>query len=140
MTPPAISAASVPTAPSRAATISGRVLTGLAVAFLLFNAIFKLTQAGAVAESENGLGFTAADILVLGFMEVALLVVYLVPRTALLGAVLWTGYLGGAVAIHFRLHNPLLSHTLFPTYVGAMLWGGLWLRDLRVRQLFPFPR
>lgn len=140
MTSPAISAAFSRAAPSRTAVISGRIITGLAVAFLVFNAVFKLTQAGAVSESENSLGFTAADIMVLGFMEVALLVVYLVPRTALLGAVLWTGYLGGAVAIHFRLHNPLFSHTLFPTYVGAMLWGGLWLRDLRVRQLLPFPR
>lgn len=140
MTSPAVSAAFSPAAPSRAATITGRIVTGLAVAFLLFNAVFKLTQAGAVAESENGLGFTAGDILLLGFMEVTLLVVYLVPRTALLGAVLWTGYLGGAVAIHFRLHNPLFSHTLFPVYVGAMLWGGLWLRDVRVRQLLPFPR
>jgi hypothetical protein len=64
---------------------------------------------------------------------VALLAVYLVPRTAILGAVLWTGYLGGAVATHGRIDNPLFTHVLFPIYVAVFLWGGLWLRDWRVR-------
>ena len=68
-------------------------------------------------------------------MQLACLILYLVPRTAPLGAVLWTGYLGGAIATHVRVGNPLFSHTLFPIYVAAMLWGGLWLRDARVRRL-----
>jgi hypothetical protein len=63
------------------------------------------------------------------------LALYLVPRTAIVGAVLWTGYLGGAIATHLRVNDPLLTHTLFPTYVAALLWGGLWLRDRRVRAL-----
>ena len=63
------------------------------------------------------------------------LVTYVIPRTSVLGAVLWTGYLGGAVAIHVRAGSPLFSHTLFPIYVAAFLWGGLWLRDRRVRAL-----
>jgi hypothetical protein len=61
--------------------------------------------------------------------------VYLVPRTAVVGAVLWTGYLGGAIATHVRVGNPLLSHTLFPIYVAVLLWGGLYLRDSRVKSL-----
>jgi hypothetical protein len=63
------------------------------------------------------------------------LILYVIPRTAPLGAVLWTGYLGGAIATHLRLDNPLFSHTLFPIYVAALLWGGLYLRDARVRAL-----
>jgi hypothetical protein len=63
------------------------------------------------------------------------LIIYVVPRTAPLGAILWTGYLGGAIATHVRVGNPLASHTLFPIYVAALLWGGLWLRDRRVRGL-----
>jgi hypothetical protein len=70
-------------------------------------------------------------------LQLACLVLYLVPRTSVLGAVLWTGYLGGAVATHVRVGNPLLSHTLFPIYVAALLWGGLWLRDQRVRSVLP---
>lgn len=68
-------------------------------------------------------------------LQLVLLVCYLVPRTAPLGAILWTGYLGGAIATHVRLLNPLFTHILFPVYVAALLWGGLWLRDARVRAL-----
>ena len=71
----------------------------------------------------------------LGVIVALSLALYLWPRTAVLGAVVLTGYLGGAVAIHARIYDPLFSHTLFPTYVGAMLWAGLFLRDARVRRL-----
>jgi membrane protein DedA with SNARE-associated domain len=71
-------------------------------------------------------------------IEVACLILYIVPRTAVLGALLWTGYLGGAVATHVRVGHPLLSHTLFPVSVAALLWAALWLRDARVRALFRF--
>ena len=71
----------------------------------------------------------------LGVIELVLLVLYVVPRTALLGAVLWTGYLGGAIATHVRLENPLFTHVLFPVYIAALLWGALWLRDPRTRVL-----
>jgi hypothetical protein len=73
-------------------------------------------------------------------IELACLTLYLVPRTAVLGAVVFTGYLGGAVATHLRIGNPLLSHTLFPVYVAALLWGGLYLRDPRLRALMPLRR
>ncbi|HEY0997133.1 MAG TPA: DoxX family protein [Gemmatimonadaceae bacterium] len=81
------------------------------------------------------LGYPASVVFPLGVLQLVLLVCYLVPRTAPLGAILWTGYLGGAIATHVRLLNPLFTHILFPVYVAALLWGGLWLRDARVRAL-----
>jgi len=79
-------------------------------------------------------------ILPLGIIQAVLVVLYVVPRTAVLGAILLTGYLGGAVATHVRVANPLFSHVLFPTYVAAFLWGGLILRDARLRALLPIRR
>jgi hypothetical protein len=81
------------------------------------------------------LGWQPHHLPILGALSLACLALSLVPRTAVLGAVLWTGYLGGAVATHLRLDHPLASHTLFPVYVAALLWGGLYLRDARVRAL-----
>ncbi len=86
-------------------------------------------------EGTTRLGYPAHVVRGLGVVEVACLALYLFPRTAPLGAVLWTGYLGGAIATHVRIGSPLFSHVLFPIYVAAMLWGGLWLRDPRVRAL-----
>ena len=76
----------------------------------------------------------------IGLIELVCLVLYLVPRTAVSGALLFTGYLGGAIATHVRVGNPLLSHTLFPVYVAAVMWGGLYLRESRLAALIPFRR
>jgi hypothetical protein len=122
---------------ARAAVIGGWTLQALAVVFLAFDSVIKVAQVGPALEGSAALGFDASHVLVLGIVELTLLVLYVVPSTAILGAVLWTGYLGGAIATHFRLNNPLFSHVLFPIYVAAMLWGGLWLRDARLRSLFP---
>jgi len=73
-------------------------------------------------------------------VQLVCLAVYLVPRTAVLGAVLWTGYLGGAIATHVRVGNPLFSHVLFPIYVAAFIWGSLWLREPRLRALLPLAK
>jgi hypothetical protein len=142
MTIATISAASVPasSSPSRTAKTAGWVLTGLVVAFLTFDTVLKLTQASAAVETSAALGFNAQDVFRLGILELVLLIAYLLPATSILGAVLWTGYLGGAIATHARLGNPLFSHILFPTYVGLMLWGGLWLRETRLQALFPLRR
>ena len=116
---------------------SGRTLSALAVLFLLFDATIKLLQLPVAVEGTKKLGYPANVVFVLGVIQLICLIVYLVPRTAVLGAILWTGYLGGAVATHVRVADPLFSHILFPTYVAALLWGGLWLREPRLRALVP---
>jgi hypothetical protein len=108
------------------------------VAFLTFDAAIKFTHIQPVTETMATLGWPADLAPALGALLLACLALYLLPPTAALGAVLLTGYLGGAVATHVRVGNPLFSHILFPTYVGALLWGGLLLRDRRVRALIPF--
>jgi hypothetical protein len=116
---------------------SGRTLSALAVLFLLFDATIKLLQLPVAVEGTKKLGYPANVVFILGVIQLVCLIVYLVPRTAVLGAILWTGYLGGAVATHVRVADPLFSHILFPTYVAALLWGGLWLREPRLRALVP---
>jgi hypothetical protein len=129
-----------PLAPSRAALWGGRISSGLAVLFLTFDAGFKLFASLEALESGPDLGWTVQSVRVLGWIQLVCLAAYLVPRTRVLGALLWTGYLGGAVATHLRVANPLLSHTLFPIYIATLLWLGLWLCDLRVRALLPVTR
>jgi len=116
---------------------AGRVMSGVAVLFLVMDATFKLLELPAAVEASTQLGYPASVMFGLGLLELALLAVYLVPRTSPLGAVLWTGYLGGAIATHVRVGNPLFTHTLFPIYVATLLWGGLWLRDERLRAVLP---
>jgi hypothetical protein len=122
---------------SQKAVIAGRVLSALAVLFLLVDAIGKLLAPPAVVEGTTQLGWPASTIVPLGIVQLVCLALYVIPRTSLLGAILWTGYLGGAVATHVRVGNPLFTHILFPTYVAALIWGGLWLRDRRLRTLLP---
>ncbi|HYG69347.1 MAG TPA: DoxX family protein [Anaeromyxobacteraceae bacterium] len=124
-----------PAMPTRRSRTAGRVLSGVGVAFLLFDAAIKVLQAPQAIEGTVQLGWPAHLLFGIGVLQLVLLVVYLVPRTAILGAILWTGYLGGAVATHVRLENPLFSHVLFPTYVAALLWAGLWLRDARAQAI-----
>jgi hypothetical protein len=112
---------------------AGRILSGIPSAFLLFDAALKHVHVAAVTEASARIGFPDRLSVPLGGLLLALVALYLVPRTAVLGAVLLTGYLGGAVAIHVRIGDPLLAATLFPVYVAIMLWGGLYLRDARVR-------
>lgn len=113
----------------------GRVLSGIPAAFLAFDAAIKLANPAFVTEASVKAGIPAELAVPLGALLAACLALYLVPRTAPLGAVLLTGYLGGAVLTHLRIGDPLISHTLFPIYVGALLWAGLYLRDDRVRRL-----
>lgn len=107
---------------SRHALWIGRVASGIAVLFLLFDAIGKLVQPQPVVEGTTQLGWSANMLLPLGIIQLVCLALYLFPRTAVLGAILWTGYLGGAVATHVRIGHPLFSHTLFPVYVAGLLW------------------
>src|SRR4051812_45831246 len=121
--------------PSRRAVIAGRILTGIIALLLTLDAGVKLVRAKAAVEGSAPLGFTPDQVFIIGIIAVVCLVLYLIPRTAPLGAVLWTGYFGGAIVTHFRVGNPLLTHVLSPIYVSAMIWGGLYLRDPRVRAL-----
>lgn len=122
---------------SKKALWAGRVVGALPVLFLLGDGIGKLVKPAPVVEGTLQLGYQASVLVPLGIVLLACTILYAVPRTAVLGAILLTGYLGGAVATHVRVDNPLLSHTLFPIYFGVMLWGSLYLRDPRVRALLP---
>jgi hypothetical protein len=126
--------------PSTRRIWTGRVLSGLAVAFLTFDAAMKLVKIAPVVEAMQRTGFPEDTARPIGLVLLACLAVYLVPRTAVLGAVLLTGYLGGAVCTHVRLQDPLFSHTLFPIYFGALVWGGLYLRDARLRAIAPWSK
>jgi hypothetical protein len=131
----------VSTPKSSAKSWAGRVLSGIPVAFLAFDVAIKLAHPAFVTEATTRIGWPDATVVPLGILLATCLAIHLVPRTAVLGAVLLTGYLGGAVATHLRIGDPLFSHTLFPVFVGAMLWGGLYLRDARVRAAVqPVPR
>ena len=118
---------------------TGRVLSGLAVAFLIMDAGLKIAQMAIVGETGGTLGWTT-DLGFwrnIGLLLLACTALYAWPRTALLGAILLTGYLGGAIATHARIDNPLFSHTLFGVYLALMIWGGLWLRSPALRAILP---
>jgi len=121
----------------RSTVWTGRTLTAVAVLFLIFDATVKLLQLTPAIDATAQLGFKASVLLPLGIIEALCLAAYLVPQTSVAGAILWTGYLGGAVATQLRVGNPLFSNVLFPVYVAALLWGGLWLRRPQLRAVVP---
>lgn len=119
---------------------AGRFISGLAVLFLLFDGAIKFTRLEVVTKAFGQLGYPPTLAASIGVLLLACTAVYAIPRTSVLGAILLTGYLGGAVASQVRAGNPLFSHVLFPTYVGVMIWGGLYLRNARLRALLPLTR
>ena len=116
----------------------GLALTALPVLFLTFDAVIKLLKIAPVVEAFAHLGYPDALAHGIGLLELACLVAYVVPRSAVLGALLLTGFLGGAISCHVRIGDPLMSHVLFPVYVAALLWAGLYLREPRLKALLPF--
>jgi hypothetical protein len=114
---------------------AGRIASGLSIAFLLMDSIMKLVKAQVVVDGTLELGYPVSSIFGIGLALLVCTILYTIPKTAFLGAILLTGYLGGAVATHVRVSNPLFSHILFPVYVGILIWGGLYLRDQRIRAL-----
>ena len=136
-----MSTLAIPTREAKTGRISsakiGRAISALPVLFLAFDAVFKFTEAPAVIDSMTQLGWSMNVALGIAIVELVCLALYLVPRTSVLGAILLTGYLGGAIATHVRVDNPLFSHVLFPVYVAVLLWGGLYLREARLRALVP---
>jgi hypothetical protein len=115
----------------------GIVFTALATIFLAFDTVLKVLRLGPAVAGTTALGYPGETVHWIGIIELVCLVLYLVPRTSILGGLLLTGYLGGAIATHVRISSPVLTHTLFPVYVALLLWGGLYLREKRLRDLVP---
>jgi hypothetical protein len=123
------------TAPSKQRRWIGRIVTAIAVLFLIFDFSIKLAHIQPVTDAFARLGIPDHLAVAIGMLELICLAIYLIPRTAVFGAVMLTGFLGGAIMLHVRIGDPLFSHILFPVYIGALLWIGLYLRDPRLRVL-----
>jgi len=119
---------------------TGRIMSALPALFLFVDGVGKLLKPTPVVEGTVQLGYPESVLLGLGIVLLTCTVLYVFPRTAVLGAILLTGYLGGAIATHVRVGSPLFSHILFPVYVAVLIWGGLYLRDERLRALIPLRR
>jgi hypothetical protein len=119
---------------------AGRVLSGLVALFLLFDGVVKVLALPIAVEGTTQLGYPASVVVGIGIVELVCLVVYLIPATSIFGAILLTGYLGGAIATHVRVGSPLGTHVLFPIYVAVLVWGGLFLRSRRLRTFIPVQR
>lgn len=117
---------------------AGYILSGIPVLFLLLDSSGKFFMPAAVVEGTVALGYSASVIIPLGIILLVCTILYIVPKSSVLGAVLLTGYLGGAVATHVRVENSLFGHILFPVYLGIMLWLGLYFRESRLKELLPF--
>src|SRR2546427_2578540 len=118
---------------------AGRIMSALVIAFLALDVAFKFVKPAPapVVETFAHVGWSLSLAQVLGIILLASTALYAIPLTSILGAILLTGYLGGAVATHLRVGDPLFSHILFPTYLGVLLWSGLYLREERLRALIP---
>ena len=128
--------------PSKSARWTGLIMSGLVILFLLFDGGIKLVPLEIVTQTsgEIGLPTDASFARLLGVLTLIGVALYAIPQTAVLGAILLTGYMGGAIATHLRIDSPLFSHTLFGVYLGLLIWGGLYLREPRLRALIPFRR
>ena len=127
-------------AASKPALWTGRVLSILFVLFLLMDSVIKLIPIQPVISTMTEMQLPVSMARPIGIIELVSLALYLWPRTAILGAVLFTGVFGGAIASHWRLGDPLFSHVLFGVYLGILMWGGLWLRDAQLRAIMPLRR
>jgi hypothetical protein len=125
---------------SKGALWTGRILSGLVIAFLLMDAIMKFVIPPAVVKGMADSGWPLHFSVTLGIILMSCIIFYTIPRTSVLGAILLTGYLGGAVASNLRLELPLLTHVLFPVYVGVLAWGGLFFRDSKLQELIPLKK
>ena len=113
------------------------VMSGLVILFMLMDSIMKFVKPPEVIEGTLALGFAEQHLPIIGTLGLISTLLYAFPRTSVLGAILLTGYFGGAMATHLRLNNPLFTHTLFTVYFGILIWGGLWLRNRKLRELLP---
>lgn len=118
----------------------GRIMSILAILFLAMDGTMKLVKPVPVIQATKQLGYPESSIVVLGILLLSCVVLYAIPRSSVLGAILLTGYLGGAVSAHVRVGDPLFSHVLFPVYIAALAWGGIYLRDGHLREILPLRR
>ena len=125
---------------SKTSLWAGRIISAVVVLFLVFDGVTKVMKVAPVMEASKRLGFPANLIVAIGTVLLSCTAIYVIPRTSILGAILLTGYLGGAIVTNLRAGSPLFSETLFPIYFGIFVWGGLYLRDLQLRALIPLRR
>lgn len=118
----------------------GRIMSWLVILFMLFDSISKLFKPAAVVEGTLTLGYAEHHLVVIGTLGLLSTILYAIPRTAVLGAVLLTSYFGGAIATQIRIDAPLFTHILFAVYLAVLMWGGLWLRNERVRKMMPLQK
>jgi hypothetical protein len=116
---------------------TSRIMGGIVILFMLFDSIFKFMPVEEVIKGTADLGFAPHHLPVLGTLGLVSILLYAYRRTEILGAILLTGYFGGAIATHVRLDNPLFSHILFPVYLALLAWGAVWLKNEKLRQLLP---
>ena len=121
---------------SKSALLAGRIISGLTIVFLAFDGIVKVLQLQQAVEPTVKLGYAASQLPAIGILALLCLVLYVIPGTSVLGAVLLTGYLGGAIATHLRAGSDAFS-LIFPVIIGLMMWGGLWLRNASLRRIMP---
>jgi hypothetical protein len=120
---------------------TGRIMSWFVILFMLFDAVIKFVKPPVVIETTvNVLGYAEHHIVLHGFLGLIPTILYIIPRTSILGAVLLTAHLGGAIASNLRVDSPVFSHILFPVYIGILMWGGIWLRDEQLRNIFPFKK
>lgn len=119
--------------------MTGWALSGFVILFMLFDATIKFVKPVEVIQTTvTELGYSENHIFLQGIIALTATLLYAIPRTSFLGAILLTGHFGGAIASHLRVDNPIFSHTLFPVYIGLLTWSGLWLRNTQLRRLIPF--
>jgi len=118
---------------------AGRIVSALAVLFLIFDSVIKVLKLAPAVEATVQLGYPESLVIGIGVIELVCLAIYIIPRTSILGAILLTGYLGGAIATNLRAGTPLFN-IVFPIIIGALIWGGIYLRDAQLRALVPLRR
>lgn len=125
----------LPTTASSAKIWSGRIMGGIVILFMLMDTTFKFMITEDVIKATTDLGFQAHHLPIMGTLGLLATLLYMIPRTEIIGALLLTGYWGGAIATHVRMDNPLFTHILFPVYLGVLAWGALWIKNDRLPQL-----
>jgi len=128
---------SQPVAISKSRLWASRIMGGLIILFMFVDSAFKFIPNEEIIKGSTDLGYQAHHLPIMGTLGLISIILYTFRRTEILGAILLTGYWGGAIATHVRLDNPLFSHILFPVYLGLLAWGALWLKNERLRKLIP---